>query len=52
MDENKVLNFEIKDGQLHLSVDPNKNGKPVVTLAVDLLEVPAEVIDGIKAAKK
>ena len=46
--EKKMLDFKIEDGKLHLSVDPNKDGQPVVTLVVDMAEVPDEVLSAFK----
>lgn len=46
--EKKMLDFEIKDGKLILSVDPNKDGEPVVFLSVDLKEVPDEIVSAFK----
>ncbi len=42
--ENKVLEMKIVDGKFLISVDPNKNGVPVIQVSVDLAEVPAEVV--------
>jgi hypothetical protein len=47
-EENKVLEYAIEDGKLVLKVDPNKNGKYVVKVEIDMLEVPSEIVSAIK----
>lgn len=42
-EEKKVVSFEVEDGKLKLVVDPNRDGQPVVSLVVDIAEVPDEV---------
>jgi hypothetical protein len=42
--ENKVLKFEIVDGKVIISVDPNKDGKILLSISLDMADVPAEVI--------
>ncbi len=42
-EEAKMLSMKVADGKFLIEVDPNKNGKPVLTLALDLSEVPSEV---------
>lgn len=42
--EGKVVDFKIEDGFLVLTVDPNKNGIVLLTLKLNLAEVPAEVL--------
>lgn len=49
--ENKVVDFQIVDGKLIVSVDPNKNGKAVIKVELDLAEVPAEIL-GLFQQKK
>jgi hypothetical protein len=44
MEEKKALDFKIDGGKFILSFDPNKDGQPVLSLSVDLVEVPDEVI--------
>lgn len=46
--ENKVVDFKVEGGYFYLTVDPNKNGKPVLALQLDLAEIPVEVIDALK----
>ena len=40
---NKAVSFEVVDGCLVIGVDPNRDGQAVVSLKVDLAEVPDEV---------
>jgi hypothetical protein len=44
MEEQKALSFKIEGGKFILSVDTNKDGQPLLTLALDLTEVPDEVL--------
>jgi hypothetical protein len=46
--EKKALEFKIDGGKLVISLDTNKDGEPVCTFAVDLAEVPDEVLAVIK----
>lgn len=46
--ENKAIDFVIDGGKLIIKADPNKDGQPVVTVIVDLAEVPDEIISAIK----
>lgn len=48
MPENKALSFEIVEGDLVIKVDPNKNGKNLIELKIDLAEVPAEIMSVLK----
>ena len=50
--ENQAVSFKIDDGKLNLTVDPNKDGQPLVTLSIDLKEVPDEVVDAFTSMKK
>jgi len=47
-EEKKVLDFKIEDDKMLLTVDPNKDGQPVLSLAINLKEVPDEIISAIK----
>lgn len=50
----EAFNVEVKDGKANLSVDPNKNGVPVLKLSMDLSEAAQEVFlrgDSIEGAK-
>ena len=38
-----MLEFKVDEGKFIISVDPNKDGQPVVFLSVDLTEVPDEI---------
>lgn len=46
--ENKIVDFKIEDGKLIISADPNKNGKPVLYVSLDIMEVPAEIVSILK----
>lgn len=46
--ENKVLNFRIEDGFILIDVDPNKDGTAVISLRINLAEIPDEVLAVIK----
>lgn len=48
---NDVVKFNITDGKLAVEVDPNKNGKPVLSLLIDLAEVPSEVLSVFQPKK-
>lgn len=51
MEDKKAVTLEIKDGQLLIVVDANKDGEAVLTVAVSLTEVADEVIELIKGKK-
>ena len=42
-----MIDFNFEDGKLILSVDPNKDGQPVVFLSVDVAEVPDEIVSAL-----
>jgi len=46
-----VVKFEYQDTKLFVSIDPNKNGVPVIKLELDLSEIPSEVWEAIKAKR-
>jgi len=48
MEENKVVDFKIEDGNLIIKVDPNKDGENLIEIKVNMLEVPDEIISAIK----
>ena len=48
MSEAKKVDFKIEDNKLKISVDPNQDGEPVMSLVVDIAEVADEVIAAIK----
>ena len=47
----KMIDMSIRDGKFHLSVDPNKDGEPVLVLALDLAEIPDEIISVFMSKK-
>jgi hypothetical protein len=42
------VSFKVQDGQLIVAVDSNADGKPVVTVALDLAQVIAEIASALK----
>ena len=42
-DEFKVVAFSVVDSKLSITVDTNKDGQPVLTVLLDIAEVPDEV---------
>jgi hypothetical protein len=46
--ENKVVDFKVEGGKVIITVDPNKDGQAVLVVAVDIAEIPDEVIDMFK----
>lgn len=48
MEEKKVVDFKVEDGKLKILVDTNKDGEPVVSLVVDIAEIPDEVVSALK----
>lgn len=46
--ENKAFDFKVEGGKLLITIDPNKDGQPVMTLSVDIAEIPDEVISALK----
>ena len=49
--ENKAVEMIFEGTKLQVTVDPNKDGVPVLTLTVDLMEIPDEVMSAIAAAR-
>jgi hypothetical protein len=47
MPEKKMIDFKFEDGKFVLSVDPNKDGEPVLFLALDVKEVPDEIVSAL-----
>lgn len=46
--DGQVVTMKIDGGALLISVDPNKDGQPILTLSIDLLEVPDEIVTALK----
>jgi hypothetical protein len=44
MPENKAVSFKLEGGKFVIAVDLNKDGQPMIQIAVDLAEVPDEVL--------
>lgn len=51
MEENKSVSFKVEDGKLVVQVDPNKDGQALLTVHLDIAEVPDEVIELFKKKK-
>jgi hypothetical protein len=51
-EEHKLVDFKIEESKLHLTVDPNRDGQAVVSLLVDLAEIPDEVLSALGKGKK
>ena len=49
--EAKAIDFKFEGTKLVLTVDPNKDGGPVLSLIVDLMEIPDEVMSLINSGK-
>ena len=49
--ENKAVDMKFEGTKLIVSVDPNKDGTPVIVVMVDLMESPDEVMSAIAAAR-
>ena len=48
MGEIKATEMKLEDGHLVILVDPNKNGKPVLKVILDIAEVPSEIAELFK----
>ena len=46
--ENKVVEFKIEDGKMIIKVDPNKDGEAVISISVNIAEIPDEVVSAFK----
>jgi hypothetical protein len=40
----KVSKFTFENGEMIISVDPNKDGKPLLKVVIDAAQIPAEVM--------
>jgi hypothetical protein len=49
--ENKAVSFVFEGSKLNIKVDPNKDGGPVVSLTIDLAEIPDEVLSLLSKPK-
>lgn len=50
--EGKVVELKIEDGKLMLRVDSNKDGQPLLTMALELSEVADEALAFFSSIKK
>lgn len=48
MSDVKAIDFKVEGGFFVLTLDPNKNGTPILTLKLNLAEVPVEILDALK----
>jgi len=44
MSKESAVEFKVENGKFIIHVDPNKDGQNVVSIVVDLTEVPDEVV--------
>lgn len=49
--ENKSVDYKFNGTQLVITVDPNKDGQPVLTLTLEMAEIPDEVLSAIQSKK-
>ena len=45
--EHKKVEFKVEDNKLKIMVDPNQDGEPLMTVIVDITEIPDEVLSAI-----
>ena len=43
MPENKIVDFKFEGSKLIINVDPNKDGEVVLSVSLDMAEIPDEV---------
>jgi hypothetical protein len=48
MSEAQVVDVKFEGAKVVVTVDPNKDGSPLVKVELDLLQIPAEVKELIK----
>ena len=51
MSETNAVDYKFNGTQLIVTVDPNKDGQPVVTLTIEMAEIPDEVLAAIASKK-
>lgn len=49
--DGQIVSFTIEEGSMVITVDPNKDGQALLSLKIDLLEVPDEIVSLIKKSK-
>ena len=48
----KAFSFDFSGSDLVIKVDSNRDGQPILELKIALAEIPDEVFDRVKKAKK
>lgn len=43
-----MIDFEVVDGKIVISFDPNKDGQPVIEIIIAIAEIPDEIMSVIK----
>lgn len=46
-EEKKAVTFKVENNQLVISVDPNKDGEAVISVVVNIAEIPDEVASAL-----
>jgi len=49
---NKAVDFRFEGSKLIVVVDPNKDGEPVLSVELELAEIPDEVLSAINSKKE
>jgi hypothetical protein len=52
MPENKAVEFSFEGSKLKIIADPNKDGQPVITLEIEMAEIPDEILSAIQKKKE
>ncbi len=51
MEEVKSVDYKFDGTKLIINVDPNKDGQSVITLTIEMAEIPDEVLSAISSKK-
>jgi hypothetical protein len=51
MEDKKKVSYSFEGTKLIVKVDLNGDGEPVISLAIDIKEIPEEVLAAISSAK-
>lgn len=46
--DGQIVTMKIDGGALVITVDPNKDGQALLSVSIDLLEVPDEIVAALK----
>jgi len=52
MPENKAVSFLFDGSKLKIIVDSNKDGEPVLSVEIEMAEIPDEVLSAIQKKKE